>query len=79
MGNRVAFFGLVRAGLCENEVRLLPYEGIDLVEVMRMTEEQLVVGLVVAGFEALTACCLPLAEKLMLWGVWKKLLDEKAV
>lgn len=46
-----AFFALVRAGLWEKEVRLVPYGEIDFAEVLRLSEEQSVVGLVAAGIE----------------------------
>lgn len=45
------FFELLRAGLWEKEVGLLPYGEIDFSEVQRLAEEQSVVGLVSAGFE----------------------------
>ena len=51
MGNNVAFLSLVRAGLWEKEVRLLPFGKIDYNEIMRLAEEQSVVGLVTAGLE----------------------------
>ena len=44
-----AFFALLRAGLWEKEVQLLPYGEIDYSEVMRLAEEQSVVGLIAAG------------------------------
>ena len=46
-----AFFTLVRAGLWEQEVQLAPYGEIDFAEVLRLSEEQSVVGLVAAGIE----------------------------
>lgn len=46
-----AFFALLRAGLWEKEVQLLPYGEIDYSEVMRLAEEQSVVGLIAAGIE----------------------------
>ena len=49
-----AFFALVRAGLWEQEVQLAPYGEIDFVEVLRLSEEQSVVGLVAAGIEHIT-------------------------
>ena len=49
--NTQAFFALVRAGLWEQDVRLLPYGQIDFNEVYRLAEEQSVVGLVAAGIE----------------------------
>ena len=49
--NQKAFFALVRAGLWESEVRLLPFDSIDFCDVYRIAEEQSVVGLVAAGLE----------------------------
>lgn len=46
-----AFFALVRAGLWEKEARLLLFGEVDYEEVMRLAEEQSVVGLVTAGLE----------------------------
>ena len=46
-----AFLALVRAGLWESEVRLLPFEGVDYAQVNRLAQEQSVVGLVAAGLE----------------------------
>ncbi len=49
--NQQAFFALVRAGLWEKEVRLLPYGGIKWSEVYRLATEQSVLGLILAGLE----------------------------
>ena len=57
--NQQAFFALVRAGLWEKEVRLLPYGDIDYAEVMRLSQEQAVVGLVAAGLEHVTDVKVP--------------------
>ena len=57
--NQQAFFALVRAGLWEKEVRLLPYGDIDYAEVMRLAQEQAVVGLVAAGLEHVTDVKVP--------------------
>lgn len=54
-----AFFALVRAGLWEKEVRLLPYGEVDYSEVMRLAQVQAVVGLVVAGLEHITDVRVP--------------------
>ncbi len=45
------FFDLLKAGLWEKSVRLLPYGEIDFSVVMDLAEEQSVVGLVAAGLE----------------------------
>ena len=50
-GNREAFFALLRAGLWEREVQLLSYGVTDFAEVLRMSKEQTVTGLVAAGIE----------------------------
>lgn len=49
--NQKAFLALVRAGLWEKEVRLSAFDRIDYDEIMRLAEEQNVVGLVTAGLE----------------------------
>lgn len=49
--NISAFLVLIRAGLWEKGVLLLPYGKVDYEEVMRLAEEQSVVGLVTAGLE----------------------------
>lgn len=49
--NTQAFLALVRAGLWETEVRLLPFGNIDFREVFRLSQEQSVAGLVAAGLE----------------------------
>lgn len=46
-----AFFALLRAGLWEDDVRLLPYGAIDLAAILDMAKGQAVVGLVAAGLE----------------------------
>ena len=73
MSHQEAFLALVRAGLWElanenenqNEKRL---EGLDWGGVIRLSEEQSVVGIVAAGVEKLPAGTLPLTEKLTLLG-----------
>jgi len=49
--NQQAFIALVKAGLWNKEVRLLPSNIIDFKEVLRFAEEQSVVGLLAAGIE----------------------------
>lgn len=49
--NKKVFLELVRAGLWEKEARLLPYGKVDYKDVMRLAEEQSVIGLVTAGLE----------------------------
>lgn len=46
-----AILALVRAGLWEKEVRLSAFDKIDYDEIMRLAEEQNVIGLVTAGLE----------------------------
>ena len=48
------FFALLRAGLWEAEVHLLPFGEIDFCELLLLAEEQSVVGLVAAGIEHVT-------------------------
>ena len=49
--NISAFLALVRAGLWEKDVLLKPFGEVNYVEIMRLAEEQSVVGLVTAGLE----------------------------
>lgn len=49
--NIQAFFALVKAGLWEEDVRLSNYDDIDYSTILRIAEEQSVVGLVTAGLE----------------------------
>lgn len=53
------FLELVRAGLWEKDARLLQYGIVDYEEVMRLAEEQSVVGLVTAGLEHVTDVKVP--------------------
>lgn len=49
--NIQTFFELLRAGLWEKDARLSQYKDIDFSAIMRLAEEQSVVGLVAAGLE----------------------------
>ena len=49
--NLESFFALVRAGLWEDEVQLLPYGEVNFAKLLQLSEEQSVVGLVIAGIE----------------------------
>ena len=57
--NQRAFFELLRAGLWEKEVRLSPYKDIDFSAIMKLAEEQSVVGLVAAGLEHVSDVKIP--------------------
>lgn len=57
--NTLAFFEIIRAGLWEKEVRLLPYGDVDYDEIMRLAQEQAVVGLAAAGLEHVTDVKVP--------------------
>lgn len=46
-----AFFELLRAGLWEKDARLSPYKDINYSAVMRLAEEQSVVGLLLQGLK----------------------------
>lgn len=46
-----SFFALVQGGLWERDVQLQQYGDIDYDEIMRLAEEQAVIGLVTAGLE----------------------------
>lgn len=64
--NVKAFFALIKAGLWEQKVCLLPNEEIDYSEVLRLAQEQSVVGLVAAGIEHVDA--VPYETKLKFLG-----------
>lgn len=66
--NLEAFFSLIRAGLWETSVQLLPYEKVDYSEVMRLAEEQSVVGLITAGLEYVKDVKVPQSELLLFVG-----------
>ena len=48
------FFPLIKAGLWENKIRLLPFGEIDFKKLLHLAEEQSVVGIVAAGIENAT-------------------------
>ena len=52
--NVKAFFALIRAGLWEKDVKLLPFGKIDYSAIYKLAEEQSVVGLVAGGLEHVT-------------------------
>lgn len=56
---REAFLALVRAGLWEEEARLSQFGKVDYDEIMLLSEEQSVVGLVTAGLEHVTDVKVP--------------------
>ena len=67
--NQQMFLTLLKAGLWESEVRLLPFEGVDYALVNRLASEQSVLGLVAAGLEHVQDVKVPQNEfvaKLML-------------
>ena len=63
--NTQAFLALMRAGLWEQDVRLLPYGNIKWPEVYRLATEQSVLGLVLSGLEH--SDVKPPKELLLLW------------
>ncbi len=68
MGNKDAFLALVRAGLWKTEVRLSPYGMIDYKELLRLAEEQSVVGLVTAGMDYVQDVIVPQTDRLLFLG-----------
>ncbi len=66
--NEKAFFTLLRAGLWEKDAQLLPYGEVDYQEIMRLAEEQSVVGLITAGLEHVTDVDVPKIELLQFIG-----------
>ena len=67
--NTEAFFALLRAGLWEKDVELRQYETTDFDEVMRLAEEQSVVGPVTAGLEHVKDVKVPQEWVLLFVGV----------
>lgn len=63
-----AFLELVRAGLWEKEARLSQFGKVDYEDIMRLAEEQSVVGLVTAGLEHVTDVKVPQEELLQFIG-----------
>lgn len=49
--NTEVFYALLRAGLWEKDIQLEALEAIDYAEIMRIAQEQSVVGLIAAGLE----------------------------
>lgn len=66
--NQQAFFALLRAGLWEKDVQILPYNVIDFTEVQRLAEEQSAVGLIAAGLEHVTDVKVPKKDVLQFIG-----------
>jgi len=66
--NQQAFFALVRAGLWEKDVQLLPYGEVDYSEIMRLAQQQAIVGLVAAGLEHVAEVKVPQAWALQFAG-----------
>ena len=66
--NQQAFLVLVRAGLWEQEVGLVPCDEIDFQEILRYAEEQSVIGLVAAGMERITDINVPQKHSLVFIG-----------
>lgn len=62
------FFALVRAGLWEKSIQLLPYGKIDFSVVQVLAEEQSVVGLVVAGLAHVSDTIVPKKDVIQLIG-----------
>ena len=63
-----AFFALLRAGLWENDVQLAQYGSLDYGEILKISQEQSVVGLVAAGLEHVTDVKVPQAVVLQFVG-----------
>lgn len=66
--NQQAFFELMRAGLWEKEARLSQFDKVDYEEIMRLAEEQVVVGLVTAGMEHIVDAKVPQMDLLQFVG-----------
>lgn len=66
--NLQAFFSLVKAGLWEKEAKLSQYEGLDFPKILKIAEEQSVVGLVTAGLDKVVDVKVPQVEVLQFVG-----------
>lgn len=66
--NTFAFFELLRAGLWEKEARLSQFKSVDYSVIMRLAEEQSVVGLITAGLEHVVDVKVPQADVLQFIG-----------
>ena len=73
-----AFFSLLSAGLWEKDVQLAQFEEIDYSEVMRLAEEQSVVGLVTAGLEHVVDVKVPQIDFLTFEGLACRLEQQNA-
>lgn len=71
-----AFFALVRAGLWEQEVQLLPYGEVDYNEIMRLAEEQSVNGLVTTGLKHVSDTTIPKVEMVTFIGSTLQIEDQ---
>ena len=66
--NVKAFFALLRAGLWETDLQLLPFGEIDFAEIYRLAEEQSVIGLIAAGLNHVVDTKIPKQELLQFIG-----------
>ena len=66
--NKEVFFELLRAGLWEKEVRLSQYKDIDYSAILKLAEEQSVVGLITAGLEHVVDVKVPQTDLLQFIG-----------
>lgn len=66
--NQLAFFELLRAGFWEKEARLSTFKDINYATIMRLAEEQSVIGLITAGLEHVVDVKVPQADVLQFIG-----------
>ena len=71
-----AFFALLRAGLWDQEVQLLPYGEVDYNEIMRLAEEQSVTGLATIGLKHVSDTTVPKIEMLTFLGSALKIEEQ---
>ena len=71
-----AFFALLRAGLWEQEVQLLPYGEVDYNEIMRLAEEQSMTGLATIGLKHVSDTTVPKIEMLTFLGSALKIEEQ---
>lgn len=67
--NVKAFFALLRAGLWETDLQLLPFGNIDFAEIYRLAEEQSVIGLISAGLNHVVDTKVPKQDLLQFIGI----------
>ena len=74
---QIIFLEFVRAGLWEKEIRISQYREVDYNIIMRLAEEQLVVGLITAGLKHVIDTSVP--KEIVLQFVGQCIVDWLAI